>query len=209
MVLGVLGLLLLVFHRPLLHGIGLRVANHYAAKEGLRLDCRLEGSVFTNLVVRNLRVIPIGPTIVESLDADYVRADYSLFRLWRRGASEFLDNVEARGVRAVLDPAKASLKPKIPNPKKRITLPTVFPAKVRLADINLHVRSIEAAQDFVLENLDLELNPQGPGELRIARLQVPSRPAWTNLSAQTFYANRNFILTGLVLDGTDQIRRLQ
>ena len=122
--------------------------------------------------------------------------------------SEFLENVEARGVRAVLDPAKASLKPKIPDPKKRITLPTVFPAKVRLADINLHVRSTEAAQDFVLEHLDLELNPEGPGELRIARLQIPSRPAWTNLSAQTSYANKNLILTGLVLDGSDQIRLL-
>jgi len=133
-VLGVLALLLLLFHRPLLLAVGLRVANHYAAKENLRLDCRLEGSVFTSLVIRNLRVVPIGPTIVESLDTDYLRADYSLFRLWRGGTSELLKNVEVRGVRAVLDPAKASLKPKIPNPNKRITLPTVFPAKVRLAD---------------------------------------------------------------------------
>ncbi len=137
---------------------------------------------------------------MESIDADYLRADYSLFRLWRGGISEFLENVEARGVRAVLDPNKASLKPKIPNPNKRITLPTVFPAKVRLADVNLHVRSTEAAQDFVLEHLDLELNPEGPGELRMGKLQIPSRPAWSNLSARTSYANKNLVLSGLVLD---------
>ncbi len=199
---------LLVFHRPLLLSVGLRVANHFAAKENLKLDCRLEGTVFTSLVIRNLRVVPVGPTIVESIDADYLRADYSLFRLWRGGMSEFLENVEARGVRAVLDPNKASLKPKIPNPTKRITLPTVFPAKVRLADVNLHVRSTDAAQDFVLEHLDLELNPEGPGELRMGKLQIPSRPAWSNLSARTSYANKNLILSGLVLDDSDQIRLL-
>ena len=205
---GVFLLLLLVFHRPLLLAVGLRVANHYAAKENLRLDCRLEGNVFTSLVIRNFRVVPIGPTIVESLDADYLRADYSLFRFWRGGRSELLKSVEARGVTAVLDPAKASLKPKIPNPKKRITLPNVFPAKVRLTDVNLHVRAIVAAQDFILEHLDLELNPEGPGELRARKLQIPSRPAWLNLSAQTSYANRNFILSGLVLDSDNQIRLL-
>ncbi len=45
------------------------------------------------------------------------------------------------------------------------------------------------------KHLDLELNPEGPGELRMGKLQIPSRPAWSNLSAQTSYANKNFILT--------------
>jgi hypothetical protein len=70
--------LLLIFHRPLLLALGHRIALHYAAKEHLKLDFRLEGSVFTNLTVRNLHAVPIGPTIVESLDVDLVRANYSL-----------------------------------------------------------------------------------------------------------------------------------
>ncbi|MGZ4966434.1 MAG: hypothetical protein ACXV97_04600 [Chthoniobacterales bacterium] len=150
MALGILLLVLLLFHRPILLGIGRRIAIHYAAKENLKLDCRLEGSVFGNLVIRNLRVVPIGPTIVESIDAGYVRADYSLLDLWREGSAEFLKNVELRDVRAVLDPAKASLKPKIPTPEHRITLPDIFPERVVISNVNLLVRSTTATQDFVL-----------------------------------------------------------
>ena len=56
----------------------------------------VQGSIFTNLVVRNLRVVPTGPTIVESIDVDYIRADYSLWDFARRGATEVLKNAEIR-----------------------------------------------------------------------------------------------------------------
>ena len=71
--------LVLIFHRPIIFRIGYAVANHYAAKENLKIDCTLEGTIFTGLVIRNLHVVPIGPTIVESIDVDYIRADYSLW----------------------------------------------------------------------------------------------------------------------------------
>ena len=206
--LGLLLLLLLVFHRPLLQTIGRRVAIHYAAKENLKLDCRLEGSVFTNLVIRNLRVVPTGPTIVESVDADYIRADYSLLAYWREGISELLEKAEVRTVRVVLNPAKASVKVKVPDPTRRITLPAIFPEKVRIADVSVLVRSTTSAQDFVLDDFDLELNPEGPGELRIQKLQVPALPAWTKLSAATSYAKKKLIISGLVLDEANQIRLL-
>ncbi len=206
--LGVLVLLLLAFHRPILLTVGRRLAIKFAAKENLRLDCRLEGSIFTNLVVRNLRIVPAGPTIVESIDADYIRADYSLLALWRNGASEFLDKVEVRNVTSVLDPAKASLKPKVPKPDRKITLPTIFPREVQIADVNLLVRSTAEARDFVLEHFDLDLNADAPGELQIGKLQIPSLPAWTNLSAQTTYADRNLSITGLNLDAENKIRLL-
>ncbi|MBA2242899.1 MAG: translocation/assembly module TamB domain-containing protein, partial [Chthoniobacterales bacterium] len=159
-------------------------------------------------MIRNLRVVPTGPAIVESLDADYVRVSYSFLALWREGVSELLEDVEVRAVTAVLNPAKASLKPKIPDPDKKITLPVVFPKTVQIADVNLLVRSTSEAQDFVLEHLDLDLNPNVPGELRMDKLQIPALPPWTNLSAKTSYANRNLRLTGLVLDGSNQIRLL-
>ena len=61
--------IVLIFHRPIIFGLGRSVANHYAAKANLRIDCSLGGTIFTGLVVRNLRVVPIGPTIVESIDS--------------------------------------------------------------------------------------------------------------------------------------------
>ena len=184
------------------------MANRYAAKANLKIDCALEGTIFTGVVVRNLHVVPIGPAVVESIDVDYIRADYSLLDWWQRGATEVLKNAEVRTARIVLNPAKASLKPKIPRPDERIRLYPVFPERLRLSDINLHVRSVMEKQDFVLEHLDADLDPHHPGELRIARLQLPDTSAWTSISGRTSYTNKNLILGGLVFDDTNQIRLL-
>ena len=105
----------LIFHRPIIFGVGRSVANRYAARENMKIDCSLGGTIFTSLVVRNLHVVPIGPAVVESIDVDYIRADYSLLDWWQRGATEVLKNAEVRRARIVLNPAKASLKPKIPR----------------------------------------------------------------------------------------------
>jgi autotransporter translocation and assembly factor TamB len=198
----------LIFHRPIIFRVGRSVANSYAARENLKIDCSLEGTIFTSLVVRNLRIVPIGPTIVESIDVDYIRADYSLLDWWQHGPTEILKSAEMRTARVVLNPAKASLKPKIPRPDERITLFPVFPDRLRLADINLRIRSTTGKQDFVLEHLNLDLDPRAPGELRIARLQLPNAQPWTSISGRTSYTNKNLILGGLVLDDTNQIRLL-
>src|SRR5215212_5044052 len=89
---AVVVLLLAIFHRPLLLGIGRKVAISQAAKQNLKVDLRLEGDVFTNIQVRNLHVTPTGPSPIESLDIDLARVDYSVLGLIRHGFA---------GVRAV------------------------------------------------------------------------------------------------------------
>ena len=68
--LAIFSILLAIFHRPVLLAIIHRVALHYAAKENLKIEFRLEGSVFTNLTVRNLHAVAIGPSDVEAIDVD-------------------------------------------------------------------------------------------------------------------------------------------
>src|SRR3954469_24314433 len=80
--------LIVVFHRPLLLGFGHRIALHYAAKEHLKLAFRVEGSVFTNLTIRNLHATATGPTDIESIDADFGHVDYGLLTLFRHGLSD-------------------------------------------------------------------------------------------------------------------------
>ena len=203
---ALLGLLVLVliFHRPILFYSARKVANHYAARASLRIDGSLGGTIFTGLVIRNLTVVPIGPTIVESIDVDYIRADYSLISFVRGGAAELIQNAEIRNARIVLNPAKASLKPKIPPPDRRITLPTIFPDRIRLSDVNLLIRTMP--QEFILQHLDLDLDPHNPGELKIAKLQIPTAPAWKNISAETSYRHKNLILRGPTLDDENQFR---
>ena len=198
--------LLLILHRPILFRVGRSIADRYAARANLKIDCRLEGTIFTNPVIRNLHVVPTGPAIVETIDVDYIRADYSLWDFARRGATEVAKSAEIRGAWIVLNPAKASLKPKIPPPDERLRLFPIFPERLRLSDINLHVRSTTEKQDFVLEHFDLELDPKNPGELRAAVLQIPSAEPWRNISAKTSYTNKNLVVSGLALDNQNQFR---
>lgn len=198
--------LALIFHRPILFRIGRSYADSFAAKANLKIDCTLEGSIFTSVAIRNLHVSPIGPTIVESIDVDYIRADYSLWDWMRRGPTELLKNAEVRTARVVLDPAKASLKPKIPPADERLRLFPAFPERLLLSDINLLVRSTTEKPDFVLEHFSLSLDPKNPGELRAAVLQIPNADAWRNISATTSYTNKNLVISGLKLDEVNQFR---
>jgi hypothetical protein len=200
--------LVLIFHRSILFHIGRHYLDHYAAIGNLKVDCALEGSIFTSLAVRNLHVSPTGPTIVESIDVDYLRADYSLWAWLWHGPTELLKNVELRNTRVVLDPAKASVKLKVPEPDERLRLFPFFPERLRVADANVFVRSTTEKPDFLLEHFELELDPKNPGVLKATTLQLPTADAWRNISANTSYTNKNLVLSGVVLDRENQIRLL-
>src|SRR5215475_8358648 len=99
--------LLIIFHRPILLATIRHFAIRYATKENLRIDFRLEGNPFSYLTVRNLHVVPTGPSPIESIDVDSLYGDYSLLGFARHGASHLLQNVELRGAQVVLNPARA------------------------------------------------------------------------------------------------------
>jgi TamB, inner membrane protein subunit of TAM complex len=198
--------LVLIFHRPVLLTVGRQIARYYAARENLKVDFRAEGSVFTNLTIRNLHVVPAGPSDVESIDIDLVRLDYSLFALMRRGVSQFLRNVEMHSARIVLNPTEVPLKPRPPKIHKKITLPAVFPDRLRLSDVTVIVRN--QPHDFVLEHVDLDLDPDRAGQLRIENLQLPTTQPWSKIAAETSYHNKNLILRDLILNDQERIRLL-
>jgi hypothetical protein len=198
--------LVVLFHRPLLLALGRQIALHYAARENLKANFRLEGNVFTNLTVRNLHAVPTGPSDVESIDIDLARADYGLLGPLRHGLSSIKD-LEVRSARIVLNPAKATLRPRPPNPKKKITLPDVFPERVHLVDATVIVRN--RPYDFVLEHVDLDLDPRNPGQLKIDKLQLVGGQTWLKVAAQTSYANRILILRDVALSNDERIRELR
>ncbi|MFZ1221225.1 MAG: translocation/assembly module TamB domain-containing protein, partial [Chthoniobacterales bacterium] len=198
--------LLLIFHRPIVFRIVRTLVDRAAAKENLKVEGTFEGSIFTSLAIRNLHVSPVGPAIVESIDVNYLRADYSLWDWMRRGPTELLKNVELRTARVVLDPAKASLKPKIPPPDERLRLFPVFPERLLISDASVLVRSTTEKPDFVLDHFTLQLDPKNAGELKASTLQIPNADAWTNISAKTSYTNKNLVISGLVLDEQNQFR---
>ncbi|PYK16165.1 MAG: hypothetical protein DME55_12665, partial [Verrucomicrobia bacterium] len=196
--------LLIIFHRPILLAIGRQIVLRYAARENLKIDFRLEGNPFSHLTVRNFRALPTGASTIESIDIDQLYVDYSLFGLTRHGLSHFLDDVELRSAQVVLNPARAPARK--PRPKQKLTLPSVFPERIRLADLTLVIRN--KPNDFVVEHVDLDLNPRSPGEVRIEKLQLPSGDSWSRISGQASYANKNLVLRDLILSDQEQIRLL-
>ena len=203
---AVCALLLAVFNRPILLALGRQIALHYAAKENLKAAFRLEGNVFTNLTVRNLHAFPSGPSPVESIDADLVRVDYSIPDLIFHGVSDFLKNIEINSASIVLDPRKAS-PPKPPKPNEKITLPAIFPERVHLVDATVIVRN--RPHDFVMEHVDLDLNPRNPGQLEIDKLELVGGQVWSKVAAQTSYANRVLILREMALSNNERVRELR
>ena len=202
--LAVCAVLLIIFHRPILLAIGRQMVLRYAAREHLRIDFRLEGNPFSHLTVRNFRALPTGASAIESIDIDQLYVDYSLFGLARHGFSHFLEDVELRSAQVVLNPARAP--PRKPHPKQKLTLPSVFPERIRLTDVTLVIRN--KPDDFVVEHVDLDLNPRSPGDVRIQRLQLPSGDSWSRISGQASYASKNLVLRDLILSDQEQVRLL-
>jgi hypothetical protein len=202
--LAVCAALLIVFHRPILLAIGRQIVLRYAARENLKIDFRLDGNPFSHLTVRNIRAFPTGASAIESIDIDQLYVDYSLFGLAGHGLSHFLEDVELRSAQIVLNPARAP--PHKPRPKQKLTLPSVFPERIRLTDVTLVIRN--KPNDFVVEHLDLDLNPRSTGDVRIQRLQLPSGDSWSRISGQASYAGKNVLLRDLVLSEEEKIRLL-
>ena len=204
--LGILGGLFLILHRPLLLGIGHKIALHYASKENLKIEFGLEGTIFTSLIVRNLHAVPTGPSDVESIDLDFARVDYGLFTLLRRGISSAIKNVDLQKARIVLNPAKAPLRPRPPNPKKKIELPDIFPERLHIADATIIVRN--QPHDFVAEHASVDLDPKREGVVKVEKLQLVGGQTWLKLSAPATYTNRNLTIRNLALSEEERFRSL-
>ncbi|PYI89873.1 MAG: hypothetical protein DMF03_06525 [Verrucomicrobia bacterium] len=188
--------LLIIFHRPLLLGAVHWFAVRSAAKQNLRLEFRAEGNLFTALTIRNLRISPTGPAAIESADAEYLRVEYDLISLIR-GRSDFLDSIDLRNARIVIDPAKVRVKA-APRPREKVTLPAVFPEWARLDNVTVIIRN--AAHDFVAEEVSVDLNRRAAGSLNMTLLQLPTGEAWTRVTGLTDYKNRNLVLRDVVLN---------
>jgi autotransporter translocation and assembly factor TamB len=204
--LGIFCGLLLIFHRPLLLGLGHRVALHLAAKQNLKLQFQLEGNIFSNLTIRNLHAVPTGPSDVESIDVDLARFRYGLFGLLRHGILTGIRNAEVSSARIVLNPAKKRLEPSPPNPKKKLELPPLFPEAVHIADATIVVRNLP--HDFVAEHVDVDLDPRRIGEIKIRKLQLVGGQTWSDFAAQATYAGRNLIIGNVKLAEEQWLRAI-
>jgi hypothetical protein len=204
--------LLGVFHRPLLISLVHAIAIKVAAAQNIRLSLDIEGTIFTNLSLKNIRALPNGhgPTPVESISIDEVTVRYSIVSLVRKGFSEFLSSYLLRNAYIVVKPVEGTSEQKSDLASTLhglIQQPALFSNRVEIDNLNLVAHIPDG--EFAIKSLTLLLDPVLPGALDIGALEVPKVRTWTNLHASSTYANRDMILRGLELDPQIVIRKLE
>lgn len=195
--------LLIIFHRPLLITLIHTVAIKVAAKENIQLSLRIEGTIFTNISLKDIRALPNGhgPTPVDNISIDEVTVHYSIPALVRKGVSEFLSSYTLRNAYVVVKPVEGTKEQKsdlASTLHSLIQQPALFSNRVDIENLNL-VANVPDGQ-FAVKGLTLLLDPVQPGSLDIALLQVPKVRTWHDLKATGSYANRDLILRGLEID---------
>ena len=205
---GWLVLFTVVFHRPLFHFSAPRIVRLIAVRQHLRVEFRTAGSIWTNLTVEGVRITPIGeaPNPVRRIVIERLRFEHSVPMLLRHGLGEFLRAYEMRNAELEFVAVPGKEKTTRDRQRKRAILqdlnnilaqPAAYADRVRVVNFNLTVTAPNAVTR--IERLDLMLDPEQPGHLRIARLTAPGVPVWENLAAETSYAGRNFYLRNLQL----------
>jgi autotransporter translocation and assembly factor TamB len=205
-------LLLLIFHRPILIGIVHAVAIKVAAGQNIRLSLAVEGTIFTNISLKNIRATPNGngPTPVEDISIEEVTVHYSIPSLIRHGISEFLQSYSLRNATIAVKPVEGTPEQKSDLASTLhglIQQPALFSDRVDIENLSLIAHVPDG--DFAVKGLTLTLDPTQPGVLEIPLLQVPKIRTWHDLKATTSYADRDMILRGLELDPQILVRKFE
>jgi len=195
-----------ILHRPLVHYGGPLVGRFLAARQNLDARFKLSGTIFTNLRISGINVVPNGggPTPVEHIRIAELRFDYSIPRLIRGGIGEFMHSYE-------LHHADLSFVALPSNTKeerdRKVTIaqqlnsilaqPAAYADRALINDFSIRVQSPK--DETIVGPIHLLLHPTEVGHLRIGVLQAPGVPGWENLEATTTYANRNMFIRGLAL----------
>ncbi len=209
---GIFILLLLAFHRPLLHAVIRIAAVKVAAKQHIDLSLDVGGTILTSLSLENIHASPDGkgPSPVEKIDIELVRVNYDLIGFARGGLQNLLKSYELKNANLVVRPVAGT-----PSQKQDLgsTLSGIFQIPALYTD-HIHVENLslaleQAGGELALKGLTLTLDTDAPGVFKVERLQVPQFRTWENLAAETSYTNRDLIISHLNLDEDVQLDKIE
>ncbi len=181
-----------------------RTAEKLGLDRKIKIEYEIDGSIWTHVRVRTLRLTPTGPGS-EIIGASVGSADvhYDLWKLFRGGLrSGFLSEIVLRDVRVEIDPAAAVKKAVEEAPY--IGLPSIIlPDRIELQNVSFISRG--GAQ---FEGVNLTLDPQHDGELRIASAVIPGLQPLADVRAATSFLKRVLELRDLRVTDSLRIDRL-
>ena len=178
-------LVVLIFHRPIVHHGGRWVAIRVARSQNIDLDLRIGGNLWSGIEITGIRAQPLGsgPSPIERLSLDRLRVDYRLWPLVR-GDLTGLRTLEIGRLDAVIDPAAMPSQPRKKQGQPlaealRAVLSKPLPAPgIRIKSVNVRVR--EKRADIAVSNFHLTAIPGEPGAVGWAGIELPgaSLPAF-------------------------------
>ena len=209
------GLLLLLaavilFHQPLLTAALRLVAIRLAARENVRLELDVEGSVWTRLTIKNLRATPTGSSPINSITIEEAQAQYSLPTLLRRGPRDFLSSYHLRNANLSLDAVRSNedQKQKLAHLLHDILQqPAMYSDRAQVENFNLTLSTPEGTYRWL--GVEALLDPVKPGYVRIAAMDIPRLGSWRNLQAEATYFNRHLVMRDFNLGEQAQVARLE
>ena len=183
--LGIGILLVVIFHRPIVHHGGRWVAIQVAKSQNIDLDFRIGGNLWSGIELTGIRAQPLGtgPSPIERLSLDRLSVGYRLWPLVR-GDLSGLKTLEVGRLDAVIEPAAAPSQPRKEKGQPlaealRAVLSKPLPSPgIRITSANIRVR--EKRGDIAVSNFHLVAIPGEPGAVGWSGIELPgaSLPAF-------------------------------
>ena len=202
-------MLLALAHRPLLIFAIRTVAIREAARENVRLSVEIEGNLWTGLIVKNLRAMPIGNSPVESISIERLHIRYNLPQLFRTGVRDFVTGYDLRNASLMLtDNGTEDQKQELANILRNILQqPAFFSDRVLVENFNLVVKTRDGA--WVAEGVNARLDPTNPGFIRASQLTIPKIGSWRDLKAPATYIDRHLVAHDFNLGKEVRVKRVE
>jgi hypothetical protein len=201
---------LLLFHQPLLTAALRQIAIRVAARENVRLELEVHGSVWTRLTIKNLKATPTGSSPIDSITIEELQAEYSLPTLLRRGVRDFLTGYHLHNANLVLDAVRSNedQKHKLAHVLHDILQqPAMYSDRAWIENFNLTLRTPEGTYRW--QGVKALLDPVQPGYVRIASMEIPRVGSWRDLHSTATYVNRHLVMRNFNLGEEAQVARLE
>ncbi len=181
-------MLLVLFYRPIIFTAVKIVAPKLAAKEHLKVDFDIGGSIFTNLHIDNLHVTPTAPGPIEKANVGHLELHYSLLTFARHGLnSAFIESATLHDADIIYDPSKSPPSP--PKKKEPFSLPPLpLPGRLSLRNVNFLMRP------------DTPEGAHATGQNAAASSVVPAPASPAVAAATESAASQGLLVSGLTLE---------
>ena len=196
---GGLLLILLIFHRPLLHSAIHWLGPRFLKSAGLTGTWKSSGNFYSGLKIDDLALAGDEASPLRSLTLDHLALAYDLRELRKRGEGAVVKEITIGKLVAKLDLTRSSQAPKPASPAAyaRSPLPAVFLPKISIEDVSLELRRADGT--LSVEHFALSLDPAAPGRITCQRLAVPGLPAFEHLAGTTLTTEQTLEFRDLML----------